>query len=343
MTAKTTSSRLLALLALLQSRRERTGPELAARLSVSIRTVRRDVDRLRALGYPVESAAGPAGGYRLGAGAAMPPLLLDDEEAVAMAVGLRTAARSGITGIGETALQAMVKLEQVLPPRLRGRVQALAAISTTLSPGGPTVDPEVLAVLAGACRDHERVRFDYRDRAGARGRREAEPHALVHHHNRWYLLAWDLRRDGWRTFRLDRLARPWPGGARFAPRPVPGGDPAGYVAAALKRAPYRWSAEVTLFAPARALEGMPYLWGTLEPVDDGACRYRTADDDLDWLAMRLGMIGVEFRIDSPPELARRVAAIAARLHRAAGEAAAPRFPPVGPGQVAGAGDERTGA
>lgn len=214
MTAKDASSRLLALLALLQSRRERTGPDLAARLGVTGRTVRRDVDRLRALGYPVESVPGPRGGYRLGAGAAMPPLLLDDEEAVAMAVGLRTAARSGITGIGENALAAMVKLEQVLPPRLRGRVQALAAISTTLAPAGPTVDPDVLAVLAGACRDRLRVRFDYRARDGASGRREAEPHALVHHHSRWYLLAWDLTRADWRTFRMDRLARPWAGGTR---------------------------------------------------------------------------------------------------------------------------------
>lgn len=313
----TTSSRLLALLALLQARRERAGPDLAERLGVSARTLRRDVDRLRGLGYPVESVPGPAGGYRLRAGAAMPPLLLDDEEAVAMAVGLRTAASAGITGIGETALQAMVKLEQVLPPRLRARVQAMDAITTTISPMGPTVEPEILAALATACRDAERVRFDYRTRAGERGRRDVEPHALVHHGFRWYLVAWDVGRGDWRTFRLDRLERPWAGGVRFRPRPVPGGDPAGYVARSIARAGHRYEADLTLHAPAAEMEARRFTWGTIEPIDAARCRYRTGDDDLDWLALRIGMIGVEFEVHGPPELAERLAAIAGRFARAA--------------------------
>src|SRR3954447_10472067 len=172
-----TSSRLLELLALLQGRRDWTGAELADRTDVTRRTIRRDVERLRDLGYPVESLTGPAGGYRLRAGTAMPPLLLDDDEAIAIAVGLGTAARASVTGIEETAVRALVKLEQVLPGHLRRRVQALG--SATVSPplGGPTVDPQHLTVIAGACRDCERLRFAYRRRDGADSRREVEPHA----------------------------------------------------------------------------------------------------------------------------------------------------------------------
>src|SRR5215213_7208651 len=201
----TTSSRLLTLLSLLQGRRDWPGGELAERLEVSGRTVRRDVERLRGLGYPVESLTGPAGGYRLRAGAAMPPLLLDDDEAIAIAVGLRTAARASVTGIEETAVRALVKLEQVLPSHLRRRVRALQAATTTVPTGGPTVDPQCLTVLAAACRDHERVRFAYSGRDGAESRREVEPHSLVNVGRRWYLVAWDRRREDWRTFRVDRI------------------------------------------------------------------------------------------------------------------------------------------
>src|SRR5256884_2809951 len=213
-----TSSRLLKLLSLLQARRDWPGNELAERLEVSGRTIRRDVERLRELGYPVESLTGPAGGYRLRAGSAMPPLLLDDEEAIAIAVGLRTAARASVTGIEETAVRALVKLEQVLPAHLRRRVGALGAATFTLPSGGPTVDPQHLTVIATACRDWERVRFAYRSRQGTDSRREVEPHALINHGRRWYLVAWDRGREDWRTFRLDRLARPASTGARFTPR-----------------------------------------------------------------------------------------------------------------------------
>ncbi len=187
-----TASRLLELLALLQARRDWPGPELARRLEVTERTVRRDVGRLRRLGYPVESLSGPAGGYRLAAGTAMPPLLLDEEEAVAIAVGLRTAARAAVTGIEETSLRAMVKLEQVLPGHLRRRVRALGAALALPQDAGPTVDPQHLALLAAARRDGERVRFGYRRRDGATGRRDVEPHALVALGRRWYLVGWDV-------------------------------------------------------------------------------------------------------------------------------------------------------
>src|SRR5438105_7498993 len=213
-----TSSRLLELLSLLQGRRDWPGEELAERLEVSGRTVRRDMERLRQLGYPVESLTGPAGHYRLRAGSAMPPLLLDDEEAIAIAVGLRTAARASVTGIEETAVRALVKLEQVLPAHLRRRVGALGAATFTLPATGPTVDPQHLTTIAAACRESECLRFAYRRRDGADSRREVEPHSLVNHGRRWYLVAWDRRREDWRTFRVDRLAGPASTGVRFKAR-----------------------------------------------------------------------------------------------------------------------------
>ena len=231
-----TSSRLLTLLSLLQARRDWPGGELAERLEVSRRTIRRDVERLRGLGYPVESLTGPAGGYRLAAGTAMPPLLLDDDEAIAIAVGLRTAARASVTGIEETSVRALVKLEQVLPAHLRSRVSALAAATMSLPPAGPTVDPQCLTVLAGGCRDSECVRFGYRARDGEFARRDVEPHALVNRGRRWYLVCWDRGRDDWRTFRVDRITEPLALGVRFTPRRLPAADAAEFVAAALRGA-----------------------------------------------------------------------------------------------------------
>src|SRR5919106_4336714 len=225
----TTSSRLLTLLSLLQARRDWPGGELAGRLEVSSRTIRRDVERLRELGYPVESLTGPAGGYRLRAGTAMPPLLLDDEEAIAIAVGLRTAARASVTGIEETSVRALVKLEQVLPKHLRRRVAALGSATIAAPVTGPTVDPQHLTTIAAACRDSERLRFDYRSRDGTATRRELEPHSLVNLGRRWYLVGWDRRREDWRTFRLDRVSRPAATGTRFSPRRLPAPDAAAYV------------------------------------------------------------------------------------------------------------------
>jgi predicted DNA-binding transcriptional regulator YafY len=315
---ETTSSRLLSLLSLLQGRRDWPGDELADRLEVSGRTIRRDVERLRRLGYPVESLTGPAGGYRLAAGTAMPPLLLDDDEAIAIAVGLRTAARASVTGIEETSLRALVKLEQVLPSHLRRRVRALGdATAIGGAPGGPTVDPQALTVIAAACRDHERIRFHYTGRDGAESRREAEPHSLVNLGRRWYLVAWDCGREDWRTFRLDRVKRPTAGGVRFSPRTLPGRkDAAAYVSANLRTMPQAHEAVVTLRCPGDQLRRRPYLWGTVEDIDEESCTYRSGDDNLDWLAMRIATLGVEFEVHEPPELIEALGALAARIGRA---------------------------
>jgi predicted DNA-binding transcriptional regulator YafY len=314
-----TSSRLLELLSLLQARREWLGSELADRLEVSRRTIRRDVERLRDLGYPVESLTGPGGGYRLRAGTAMPPLLLDDDEAIAIAVGLRTAARASVTGIEETAVRALVKLEQVLPTHLRRRVGALGSATIAPAVGGPTVDPQHLTVIAVACRDTQCLRFAYRRRDGTVSRREVEPHSLVNLGRRWYLVAWDRRREDWRTFRVDRLARPASSGIRFTPRMLPSGDAAAYVEQSITGAPNRYEARVTLHAAADQIASrVPAHWGTIEEIDARSCEYRTGDDDLGWLALRIAMLGVDFEVHEPPELAEHLRALAGRLRRAAG-------------------------
>jgi predicted DNA-binding transcriptional regulator YafY len=313
----TTSSRLLELLSLLQARRDWSGAELADRLAVTGRTIRRDVERLRELGYPVESLSGPAGGYRLRAGTAMPPLLLDDDEAIAIAVGLRTAARSSVTGIEETSVRALVKLEQVLPAHLRRRVGALGAATVAPPVGGPTVDPQHLTVIAAGCRDTECLRFGYRSRAGVESRRQVEPHSLVNLGRRWYLVAWDRRREDWRTFRVDRIARPASTGVRFQPRKLPAKDAAAYVERSITGAPSRYEARVTLHAPAEEITGrITAHWGTIEPIDASRCEYTTGDDDLRWLALRIAMLGVDFEVHEPPELVEHLRALASRLDRA---------------------------
>jgi predicted DNA-binding transcriptional regulator YafY len=313
-----TAGRLLKLLSLLETRRDWPGAELARRLEVSGRTIRRDIERLRDLGYPVDALPGPAGGYRLQAGTAMPPLLLDDDEAVAIAVGLRTAARASVTGIEETSVRALVKLEQVLPSHLRRRVNALQTATVTLAASGPTVDPETLTAIAGASRDRERLRFDYRGRDATESRRCVEPHTLVNLGRRWYLVAWDCDREDWRTFRVDRLERLSPAGTRFSPRDPPSADAAAYVAANLSGAPSRYQARVTLHAPAEQVaERSLFAGATVEAIDDETCELRTSDDSLDWLAVRVAILGVDFEVHEPRELVERVRDVAARLHRAA--------------------------
>ena len=234
-----TSARLLSLLSLLQMRREWTGSELAERLEVGARTIRRDVDKLRSLGYPVEAAPGVAGGYRLGAGGGLPPLLLDDAEAVAVAVGLRTAATGSIAGIEETSVRALAKLEQVLPSRLRRRVRALGDATTAFVSERPQIDPELLARIAGACRDAIRVRFAYTAKDDRATQRHTEPCAVVHTGYRWYLVAFDLDldldRDDWRTFRIDRIRGRLRPGGRGRRRTVPGGDAAAFVKREIRR------------------------------------------------------------------------------------------------------------
>ncbi len=314
-----TASRLLDLLSLLQGRRDWPGDELAERLEVSARTIRRDVERLRRLGYPVESLTGPAGGYRLRAGTAMPPLLLDDEEAIAIAVGLRTAARASVAGIEETSVRALVKLEQILPAHLRRRVSALGAATVTLPASGPTVDPQQLTTIAAACRDRERLRFRYKRRDGVESRREVEPHALVNHGRRWYLVAWDRGRQDWRSFRVDRLARPSSTGARFAPRRMPAKDAAAFVANSISEMASRFEAVVTLRAPAAEMrQRLPGQWGAIEPIDADSCTFRTSDDDVRWLALRVAMLGVEFEVAEPPELVEQLRELSLRLQRGAG-------------------------
>ena len=306
------------LLSLLQARRDWTGAELADRLAVSGRTIRRDVERLRDLGYTVESLTGPAGGYRLRAGTAMPPLLLDDEEAIAIAVGLRTAARTSVTGIEETAVRALVKLEQVLPSHLRRRVGGLGSATIAAPVGGPTVDPQYLTTIAAACRDRERLRFAYRSRDGTDSRREVEPHTLVNLGRRWYLVAWDRHREDWRTFRVDRLERPASSGVGFAPRKLPAKDAAAYVERSITAAPNRFEARVTVHAAVDEIASrVPAYWGTIEPIDAHTCEYRTGDDDLGWLAVRIAMLGVDFDVHEPPELVEHLRALAERLERAA--------------------------
>jgi predicted DNA-binding transcriptional regulator YafY len=314
-----TSSRLLELLSLLQGRRDWSGNELADRLEVSGRTIRRDIDRLRQLGYPVDSITGPAGGYQLRAGSAMPPLLLDDEEAIAIAVGLRTAARASVTGIEETAVRALVKLEQVLPTHLRRRVAALGSATFTLPVPGPTVDPQHLTAIAAACRDSECLRFSYRSRDGTASRREVEPNSLVNHGRRWYLVAWDRGREDWRTFRVDRLAKPAPTGVRFMPRRLPANDAAAYVEQSITGAPNRFEALVTLHAAAKEVIGrVPAHWGAIESIDAHTCLYRTGDDDLRWLTLRIATLGVDFEVHEPPELVEHLRVLALRITRATG-------------------------
>ena len=313
-----TSARLLRLLSLLQARREWSGRELAERLEVTDRTVRRDVERLRALGYPVHASAGTGGGYRRGAGAALPPLLLDDEEAVAVAIALRTAAGGSVTDIEETALRALAKLEQVLPSRLRHRVAGLQAVTVTVRRRGPTVDPATLTLLATACRDHERVRFDYRTHDGVDSRRTVEPHRLVTTGSRWYLVGYDTGRGDWRTFRVDRLLPRPPTGPRFVPRTPPDADMAAYTTRGIATAVYRYRARVVLAAPASAVaEQVPPTSGLVEAVDDDSCVLHTGADSLDALAVHLALLGVDFVVEEPRELVDRLQEVGARLTNAA--------------------------
>lgn len=312
-----TSARLLRLLSLLQTRRDWSGADLADRLEVDVRTVRRDVDKLRQLGYPIHASTGVSGGYRLGAGAALPPLLLDDDEAVAVAVGLRTAAGGTVAGIEETSVRALAKLEQVLPARLRHRVNALQSVTVPLASGGPTVDPGTLTTVAAACRGHERLRFDYQDHDGTESLRAVEPHRLVHTGRRWYLLAWDLDRADWRTFRVDRLAPRTPTGPRFTPREPPAADLAAYTSYAISTGVYRYRATVTVYAPAEAVaERVPPTTGVVEAVDAASCTLYVGANDLDGMAWHLGLLGFDFRVHEPPELVDRLRGVRDRARRA---------------------------
>ncbi|UKY49325.1 helix-turn-helix transcriptional regulator [Streptomyces inhibens] len=324
-----TSARLLRLLSLLQAHREWSGAELADRLDVTPRTVRRDIDRLRELGYPVHSAPGTAGGYRLGAGAELPPLLLDDEEAVAVAVGLRTAAAGGVEGIEETSVRALAKLEQVLPHRLQRRVGALNAVTVPmLGSGGPRVDPHVLTELAHACRDCHRLRFDYTAHNGTASRRTVEPHRLVCAQRRWYLVAWDVDRADWRTYRADRITPTPPHGPRFTPRTPPAEDLAAYVSRGISTQAYAKQATVLLHASVEQAEArISPSAGVLEAVDERHCLLRTGAHSLELMVIHIVLTGFDFEVREPPELLDRVREIRDRLARALEPPAA--WPPPG--------------
>ena len=317
-----TSARLLALLSLLQMRREWTGQELADRLEVGPRTIRRDVDRLRSLGYPVEAAPGVAGGYRLGAGGELPPLLLDDAEAIAVAVGLRTAAAGSVAGIEETSIRALAKLEQVLPARLRRRVSAFSDATAAFGGAGPRIEADMLATLAGACRDATRLHFAYLARDDAASKRNTEPCAVVYSGYRWYLVAFDLDRDDWRTFRVDRIQGRVRTGARARRRTVPGGDPAGYVKEQLQRMGSDDGAAV----PGRirvqqsagvARRRIPERYATIEPDGEDACVVTTrggwSRNFLIWMAL----MDEPIEVLGPPDLVDAARAISARLRAAA--------------------------
>jgi predicted DNA-binding transcriptional regulator YafY len=314
------TGRALQLLSLLQTHRLWRGAELAERLEVTERTVRRDVDRLRDLGYPVDATPGSDGGYRLAAGAHLPPLVFNDDEAVAVAVGLRAAAGAAIGGIEDTSVQALAKIEQLLPDRLRRRVSALHASVVSLHwahRDDEVVDPDALSVLASACRDHEEVRFDYQRRDGDVSRRLVEPHQLVTADRRWYLVAWDLHRTDWRTFRLDRLSGTQLAGVRFAPRDIPGGDGAAYIAASIASIPRELETLVAVTAPyEQVAEALSWVDHTPIDTEADSCTIRLRADKLDSLVMAVARLALSasVRVVEPRAVAHEVDALIGRLN-----------------------------
>lgn len=317
-----TSARLLSLLSLLQSPREWPGPELADRLHVSTRTVRNDVERLRRLGYPVLATRGSVGGYRLAAGSAMPPLLLEDDEAVAVAVSLRTASGGAVEGMEETALRALTKLQQVLPQRLGRRVDALAShtVRVAAGRGGPQIDGGLLAMIAAAARDREILRFRYSDHSGAGSQRRVEPYRLVNWGRRWYLVAFDVERVDWRTFRVDRVADARSVGHRFTARALPAEDIAAYVAAKARQVQLKVTGEVIVHASAEDVVSRFGGWGevSVEAMSSRRCRVRLGGRSVADIAFWLGVLDADFEVVGSPELASAVRRLARRYARAAG-------------------------
>ena len=312
-----TSGRLLVLLGLLQSRPVWSGAELAERLEVSGLTVRNDMERLRNLDYPVEAVRGPGGHYRLGVGAKLPPLLLDDDEAVAVAVGLR--AVTGVGGIEDTSARALAKLDAVLPHRLRLRVNAVrdavqaAPENTGTNVPDPEVDATLLMAVAAAIRDHEEIRFAYRDDE----RYQVEPYRLVSWQRRWYLVARDGRNDTWSNFRLDWMELRIPGGRRFAPVELPGGDYPAFVLRTTAFAGWQVHVRITVYAPAaEVLSRINPAVGVVEALDDDTCVLVTGADSVETVAVYIGMLGLDFTVTGPPELVAHLATLAKRYARA---------------------------
>ncbi|MFP5313865.1 MAG: helix-turn-helix transcriptional regulator [Actinomycetes bacterium] len=314
-----TSARLLQLLSLLQLRREWTGAALAARMSVTERTVRRDIGKLRTLGYPIHASPGIAGGYQLGAGAQLPPLLLDDEEALAVAIGLSAVTASPVSGLGEASVRALTKLEQVLPGRLRPKFSGLRSAVTRMAAVSTPVDSEVLTALSAAITDRRVVVFRYLRHDGESSRRVVEPVRLVDTGRRWYLVAWDADRQDWRTFRVDRcLSVPAPR-ERFSGRPLPADDLAAYVQRSITRSPYRHDILVRVAAPvADIAQLVPPNVAEIEDDDGDATLMRFGADSLDWPLMHVVALGFDFEIIEPPELREHAVAAAGRLMRVVG-------------------------
>jgi predicted DNA-binding transcriptional regulator YafY len=316
-----TSTRTLRLLSLLQARRYWPGTELAGQLQISPRTLRRDIDRLRELGYPIQAQRGVEGGYQLAPGTALPPLLVDDEEAVALAVGLQAAAQGAVEGIAESSMRALAKVVQVMPARLRRRVEALSAMTVPASWGGgaqASVDPGILTTVALACRDSERLRFSYTAAAGQHTDRHAEPHRMVLLGRRWYLVAYDLTRHDWRSFRVDRLTAPRGTGVPFRPRTLPAADAAAFVRAGVANVAPTYDVEVLVGAPAAGVRQRIGQWCTVEDAGPTRCRVRMTADSLDWPAAALGLAGADFQVVSPPELLGRVRDWGRRFSQARG-------------------------
>ncbi|NYI43684.1 putative DNA-binding transcriptional regulator YafY [Nocardioides aromaticivorans] len=312
-----TSARMLRLLSLLQTHRFWTGGELAGRLEVSERTLRRDVERLRDLGYDVDAVRGAAGGYQLRAGGAMAPLLLEEDEAVAVAVGLRAAANGGVPGFEDTTLQALTKVIALMPPRLRRRMAALQTQTEGMAwAGGPALDPAVLTTLAQACRDDEAVSFAYTAADGSATVRRVEPHRLVNLGRRWYLAAYDRDRQDWRSFRVDRVeGTPTTSGQRFRPREIPGGDAAAYVSQGLRTRPRQHRVVVTMAVPAATAEASVGRWASIEPLGEDRCRMTMDTDTLDWPVLVLAGLDCDFEVEAPDELHALLARFAARISR----------------------------
>jgi predicted DNA-binding transcriptional regulator YafY len=307
------SARLLRLLTLLQARPTWSGVDLADRLEITPRTLRRDVDRLRSLGYPVESTAGAAGGYKLGEGASLPPLHLDEEEATAVFVGLYTAAG---TGVADTAaLRALSKLERVLPARVKRRLATLRASVLKLADRTPAISLADVATLAVACSERLVTRFAYAGQGGPTDR-EVEPLRIVHVGRRWYLVGWDVPKQAWRTFRVDRIRQPETTKERFAARNPPENDLVRYVTESLSQSPYKYRAKVLLHSPAEPLrEHVTAYEGMLTRVSEDRCILQTGARSLEAVALFVAMLGVDFEVIEPVELVLATKQLCARLAR----------------------------
>lgn len=319
-----TSLRLLRLLSLLQSRRTWSAAGLADRLEVTTRTIRKDVDRLRKLGYPVDARPGVAGGYRLSNGASLPPIFLSDEEAIAVAVGLRSAAGGSVAGIEDASLRALAKLQQVLPARLRRKINTIRSYALRVPHPEGAIDPSLLTAIADACRDNTRFRFGYESHGGAVSERDVEPYRLVNDRRRWYLFAWDTARSDWRTFRADRITPVEAPGPRFVPRPLPpDAEITARVADSVRTASWRYRARVIVHAPAEHVRARIPVPVDVRELGPDRCEFTPGSDDPSMLALYLGMLDADFTVIDGPELADALTRLAARYQRAVGQSPGP--------------------